>query len=276
MIGWTICNHNTYQGERHPDKSLRNAFGDPYPYGLCPSHPEVQAYLEALLSELSAYPLHSLQLESYGFLGFPHRGHHEKVNIDLGAYGKYLMGLCFCPACEQAAQEEGFDLGDARVATQRYLMGIFEGEITPPETFSEEALVAEISSLAGLLAMRERVVSKLVLRLSAASALPLNLLGIRDSMVETLGPQVAEVTDLAYFAEPAQVGAATRALRATLGREMLAGIGIEACPHKTDSESNLVGKIEEAWEAGADHLYFYNYGLMPLKSLTWLRAALFH
>jgi hypothetical protein len=52
------------------------------------------------------------------------------------------------------------------------------------------------------------------------------------------------------------------------------GIGIDAAPHLSPTAENLSAKVREAWAHGADELYFYNYGLMPLRSLDWLGAAL--
>lgn len=274
VVSWTVCTHNSYQGERHLDMTIRNAFGDPLIYGLCPSHPDVQAYLQALLQELSDYPLRTLQLESYGFLGFPHGYHHEKINMDLGPYGRYLMGLCFCPACRKVAEGEGVDFAAAQSATRRYLEDIFEGRAQPPEPFSEEALLHELPELEPYLQMRDEVVKRFVLRLSGAAAKPLNLLGIEQNMVEELSPHIAEVTGWGYRVTPEETTRVVREARALVGPSMTLGVGIEACPHMSPTKENLVAKVKAAWDAGADNLYFYNYGLMPLRSLDWLREAL--
>ena len=274
VVSWTICTHNSYQGERHPDVAIHNAYGDPLIYGLCPSHPAVQAYLQALLAELSTYPLRTLQLESYGFMGFPHGYHHEKINFELGPWGRALMGLCFCPACADIARQEGIDFEAARNDTRRTLDTVFAGEASLPNAFSEEALVSELPALGPYLAMRERIETRLVLRLSQAASVPLNLLEIRPGAVDTLAPHIGEVTACAYRIPAAEVAGATRAAKEMLGGRVRLGIGLEACPHLSPSKENLVAKTHAAWEAGAECLYFYNYGLMPAESLSWLGAAL--
>ena len=274
VVAWTVCTHNSYQGERHLDATIRNAFGDPYIYGLCPANPDVQAYLQALLQELSMYPFRTLQLESYGYMGFPHGYHHEKINMDLGAMGNSLMGLCFCPACQRVAEQEGIDFEAARLATKGYLEDIFEDRRSVPESASEETILNELPVLGPYLAMRDEIVKRFVLRLSAASTKPLNLLGIKQSMVEALSPHIGEVTVSGYRVPPEEVAEVTRAGRALVGPDMTLGIGIEACPHISPDRDNLVDKVQQAWDAGADNLYFYNYGLMPLRSLGWLKDAL--
>ncbi|MFO7918397.1 MAG: hypothetical protein R6V13_09980 [Anaerolineae bacterium] len=274
VVAWTICNHNSYQGERHPDVVMRNAFGDPYRYALCPSHPDVGAYLQALVQELSDYPVRALQLESCGFMGFPHSYHHEKIRMHLGATGRYLMGLCFCPACEEVAQREGVDLNGAREATRRYLESILAGRIPPTETFSEEDLLDELPQLAPYLRMRERVISRLVGRLHETVEKPLNLLNLGAMPDPELAPHVDEVTVCAYEVGADAVAATTRAARGKIQPSVRLGIGIEACPLLSPSEENMVAKVRAAWDAGADALYFYNYGLVPLKSLDWIAKSL--
>ena len=41
---WLVLLHNTRLGMAHPDAVVRNAFGDPYFYNLCPSAPDARAY----------------------------------------------------------------------------------------------------------------------------------------------------------------------------------------------------------------------------------------
>ncbi len=274
VVAWTICNHNSHQGERHPDVVMRNVFGDPYLYALCPSHPDVQAYLQALLQELSDYPLRTLQLESCGFMGFPHSYHHEKIRMDLGATGRYLMGLCFCPACQKVAGKKGVDSSAAQIAVRGYLEGILAGRIPPTETFSDEALLDKLPQLAPYLRMREGIVSRLVGRLHEAAEKPLNILNLGEMPDPELAPHVDEVTLCAYEVAPDAVAATTRAARKKAQPPVRLGIGIEACPLLSPSEENMVAKVRAAWDAGTDALYFYNYGLIPLKSLNWIANSL--
>jgi hypothetical protein len=47
--GWTVGLHNSRLGQLHPDLVCQSAFGDPLVNALCPSQPEVRAYLVAPL-----------------------------------------------------------------------------------------------------------------------------------------------------------------------------------------------------------------------------------
>ena len=274
VVAWTVCCHNTYQGTQHPELSLQNAFGDHYPFALCPSQPEVQRYLEALLGNLSQYPLRTLQLESYDYMGFYHGFHHEKIQLDLGPLSSFLLGLCFCPACQQAARERNIDAEDLRRAVTTYLMRSFEGEEQEPAAFSEEALYAAVPGLAPYLTMRDELTTKSLLRLIAASSVPLNLLGVKPNILEAVQRQLGEVTICAYMTDPAVVTAVTRSGRKLVGPDMSLGLVLGISPRFTPDAVNMAAKINAAHAAGADSLYLYNYGLVPLRSLEWLRQAL--
>lgn len=95
---WTVLTHNAQLGTAFPHLVVRNAFGDPYPYALCPSAPDVAEYCERLVREvLVAGRPDGLILEGCGPMGFAHQGVHEKTS---GAgYDPDLMSLCFCASC---------------------------------------------------------------------------------------------------------------------------------------------------------------------------------
>ncbi len=269
VIAWTVCCHNSYQGERHPATATCNAFGDVYPFALCPSQPAVRAYLTALMRALSDYPLKTIQLESYGFGGFYHGHHHEKILANLDGLSAYLMGLCFCSACQRAAEEQGIDFQRVRNATRAYLEATFLGHIPTRGATPAEVLEA-VPELAPYLALRDQIIADWVHELARASSKPLALLGAAPGTADC----IAEVTDCAYRRTPAEVEQDVRASRQAISPGLTLGIGLEATPHLSPDAENLKAKVRVAWEAGADGLYFYNYGLMPLPSLEWLKAAL--
>lgn len=270
IVGWTVCTHNSYLGERHPDKVIRNAWGDPLLYALCPSHPDVQAYLTALVAAASRYPVAALQLESYGYMGFPHGHHHEKVNMRLAPITQELLGICFCSACSSRAQADGVDAEAVRRAVLLHLDAAMTGGAHGLAETAEDTL----SAIEPYLAMRDRVEAELIERLAKASAKPLNLLGVRPAVLSQARDRIAQVTTTAYHVEHRDVAASVAAQRALVGDDMHLGIGIECTPLYSPTRENLAAKISAAWKAGADSLYCYNYGLMPLQSLDWLRQAL--
>ena len=273
VVAWTVCCHNSYQGQRHPDLTIHNAFGDPYPFALCPAQPAVQDYLSALLSDLSRYPLRTIQLESYGYMGFRHGHHHEKILVELGPLAAFLMGLCFCPACQERAVSEGLDFQRIRDRTRQYLLAAFEGQAHDPGSASRDDVAEVLPELVPYLETRDHVVTEMVLRLAESSQVPLSLLGAAPELGK-VRQAIDEVTVCAYCVAPEEVAQRAERSREQIGAELTLAIGLDAAPHLSPSAENLAAKVRKAWEAGADGLYFYNYGLMPLRSLRWLAAAL--
>ncbi|MGW6494385.1 hypothetical protein [Nonomuraea angiospora] len=98
---WTVLTHNSHLGTANPDLVVRNAFGDPYPYALCPAHQDVLEYCERLVEEiLTVGEPDGLILEACGPMGFGHQSVHEKTSgADWTPADSDLLSLCFCKAC---------------------------------------------------------------------------------------------------------------------------------------------------------------------------------
>ncbi|WP_043640816.1 hypothetical protein [Nonomuraea candida] len=98
---WTVLTHNSHLGSANPDLVVRNAFGDPYPYALCPAHEDVIEYCERLVQEiLEVGEPDGLILEACGPMGFGHQSVHEKTaGADWTPTDVDLLSLCFCANC---------------------------------------------------------------------------------------------------------------------------------------------------------------------------------
>ncbi|MGW0806889.1 hypothetical protein [Nonomuraea sp. NPDC002799] len=98
---WTVLTHNSRLGTANPDLVVRNAFGDPYPYALCPAHDDVVEYCAHLVEEiLTVGEPDGLILEACGPMGFTHQSVHEKTSgADWTADDADLLSLCFCTSC---------------------------------------------------------------------------------------------------------------------------------------------------------------------------------
>jgi len=274
VVAWTICNHNSHQGTLHPELCMRTALGDPLTYALCPAQPAVQAYLRTLMHALGAYPLRAQQLESYGYGAFPHGHHHEKLLTPLGPLGERLMAICFCPACQQAAEKDGVDWRAPRDAVATTLERILRGEVdAPPSCLLGERLAA-IEGLSAYLDVQRGIVEDLVVSLAGATPIPLNLLGIEDASIGPLKPHIAEVSEMAYRNDPLEVAAVSREAQRRLAGRIPLSIGLDLCPDSTPTADMLQTKLDAARASADAGVYVYNYGLMPLRSLDWLGKAI--
>ncbi|MBK9169917.1 MAG: hypothetical protein IPM24_20990 [Bryobacterales bacterium] len=102
VYGWAVVCHNDHLGAAFPDCAVENAFGDRYPYALCPANPDVREYAAALcraLGELDG--LSGLDLEAVSYLGYEHQSLHDMRGIKLGDEASLLLSLCFCEHCRR-------------------------------------------------------------------------------------------------------------------------------------------------------------------------------
>ncbi|WP_344980091.1 hypothetical protein, partial [Streptosporangium fragile] len=127
---WVVLTHSTILGERHPELTVRNAFGDRYPYALCPSDPDVRAYCGLVVAEVLAQGAPGgLVVEACGPLGIGHQGHHEKTaGADWTGTDEALLSICLCRACRRALAAEGVE-PDRLGAVARGAVGAGHGSV---------------------------------------------------------------------------------------------------------------------------------------------------
>jgi hypothetical protein len=122
----------------------RNAYGEHYPYALCPASEDVREYCLTLVDEtLRSADVRGVVLEASGPMGFDHAGVHDKSGFaTLSVAQRQLLSLCFCAACRKGQQALGLDPDE--IAT-KVRVGIDDDASTP-----EAALGSELAdALAG-------------------------------------------------------------------------------------------------------------------------------
>ena len=109
--GWIVLTHVDHRDNVTLDLAVRNAFGEAYPYALCPSYEEVRDYCLTLVTEtLRSAPLRGVVLEACGPMGVEHSGVHDKINLaQWSLVERQLLSLCFCHACEDGMRDVGID-----------------------------------------------------------------------------------------------------------------------------------------------------------------------
>lgn len=165
---WTVFLHNYTLGEQQPDCTTVNVFGDRYMTDLCPANPAVRVYAKALATDIAQRGVRSVVAESLHYHPLEHGFHHERYLVELGAAGRFLLGLCFCNHCVAAARSANVDIEAIRRFTQTELIRLFEREA---DVDSGELDRMDVGALAGgemegFLRVREDVVSSLVEEIS--------------------------------------------------------------------------------------------------------------
>lgn len=299
---WAVFLHSDRLGFTHPECATQNAFGDHYLTDLCPSNPEVRAYARALASDLSRYEISTIFAESLHFHGLTHGYHHERYFEEIGAIGSYLLGLCFCPHCIEAASRVGADAERVHHMVRSELERRFSGsgdneqiqdlEREHLEPFGGEQLLAYLDA-------RTQTVTSLANEVAMAAGEDTGLAFLDISGAEKgfatgepkgaatpdlgwqLGidvPALARVCDkvsvAGYAADPGRLRFDLDAYRSRIRNVSHLGLVLRPMPPDCRSAENLVHKVSLAQEHGIQRVDFYHYGFCRLRSLDWIRQAL--
>ncbi len=265
------CCDNPPLAEKYPMVAGVNVFGEPMPDRLCPSHPDVQAYLAALIDDLSAhYRPHAIELRSADFgPGFC----QCEDAAPIFERARYCLSLCFCASCRRAATESGVDGDDAAEQARN----VIDESDAARDQWTVENLLNENRALAAYDQVRRQTVADLcaaIKRNARTSGIiaPIHddpfrgqdakvLSGILDGQVcqhSVAGPGDATVqSDTDVVLEPAR-----RHVRVHASRRMF-----------RDGQ-HLFREVGRIVEQKVASIGFANYGLLPEPCLDWVPQAI--
>jgi hypothetical protein len=289
-VAWVVCCHNTPLGELHPELTSRNAFGDLYPYSLCPAHPAVRDYVVNLCSDLAdRYDLAGLALETPGWLPYDHGFHHEFALVPLDRFAKTLLGLCFADATRHAAAAAGVDADRLQARTREILERHLATDLAVPNAMATDWLLAELTGdadWAAFLAWRCQLVADLVADVKAAIP-PETRLAVIPTVQQPTAACWVEGSDLALLAERAD------ALEILAYQPSAAEVGLDAFDSRRRAGddatlhfilrpafpdlANGAETVEAARRlkaVGLAGIAFYNYGHFRLAGLEHAKAAI--
>ncbi len=288
LSAWAVFHHSSVLGAKHPSQTVRNLFGDPYPYALCPSHPANREYSLTLARSLCGLGyFDTLDLETIGYLGYFHGHHHEVSAIPLGPLENFLLSLCFCDSCRAAGKRDGIDM--PRLAEQL-------GEVLSRKMQSDDALgrnpenmeqlaslIAQYPELQQLVRLRMQTVTSLVAEIAAAAGStklsvftssfvgsPSNIWmeGVSLQQLKTL---VDSFHLLAYTSDTDLVNDdllfCLSQVRSAEQLNLTLNLGIPVTP----TLAHAATKTAFAHSQGVRRFSFFNYGFLGEGRLGWIR-----
>lgn len=287
---WLVLFHNSRLGSENLDSTVRNAFGDPYIYALCPSAPEARNYAIGLASDVTNnYDVSGISLESIGFPPYEHGYHHEMSFVQPNKWLTSYLGLCFCKYCINGAEQSGIDATGLKAKVARNIDAYLSGEIDFPDDMAEAFWLADIAGdidLHEYLVFRSSVVTSLAKEIRAS---------VRKEVEVAIIPSVARPTGGAWY-EGADLSALAKAtgvieacfyessidrIKADLAdiKRRLGGIGkikgiLRPAFPDLVNEKAVFDAVQALHEGGVADIGFYNYGHIRSQSLNWIANAL--
>jgi hypothetical protein len=296
---WTVFLHAD-RPEENLDCVTQNAFGDRYPTDLCPANPDVREYVRAVVADVARYDVATIIGESLQYHGLEHGNHHERYFIELGARGRFLLGLCFCEHCLARAGEAGVDGQAVQAAVREEIQRVFDD---PPPANEPEVERDGLKAIAGgeltaYLDMRAETVATLTAEaaeVAAAAGTRLALMDLSGAVkgyatgrpagapaadiawrvgldLPKLGRACPELEVLGYAADVDRLRVDLEAYRKQLGEASI-GLALRPSLPDCDTSENLAAKVRLARELGIARVDFYHYGFVRLGALDWIRAA---
>lgn len=287
---WLVLLHNTALGMAHPHSVVRNAFGDPYYYNLCPSAPEARAYALGLAKDVTErYPVAGISLEAPGFAPYAHGYHHEFALLRSNMWLENMLGLCFCDHCVAGAEAMGIDARRLRARVAADITDYLDSDVDFPsdmaEAFWRADIVAE-GDLRRYLDYRNHVVTSLVAEIRAAVradatvavipsvARPTGGAWYEGSDLCALGEAAGIIEACFYEPSPLRVKADLFDIRRRVGQDVvLRGILRPSFPD-LETEADVVAAVEALRRGGVTELAFYNYGHLRQANLDWIGTAM--
>ena len=287
---WLVLLHNSQLGLMHSDSVVRNAFGDPYIYALCPSAPEARAYAIGLCKDVTErYALDGISIESIGFPPFEHGYHHEMSFVRPNYWLSQNLGLCFCKHCISGAEKVGLDAQGLKSRIAKKIHDYLESDLDYTSDMAQAFWLADVEGdkdLQKYLSFRKNVVTSLAVEIRKS---------VRREVEVAIIPSVARPTSGAWYegSDLKELAQATGAIEACFYepsvdrikadlidiKSRLSGIGKikgilrPAYPDLT-SENAVIEAVSALWDGGVKDIAFYNYGHIRTQSLGWIATAL--
>ena len=278
LVAWTVFLHTSSLAGQYPECAEVACTGDVRTHHLCPANPDVRVYACALAKDLvQNYGIAALECEALNFGGFGHTHYHVKHGVELGEGGRFLFSLCFCPSCRAAARAEGVDAD----ALAEMCHGRIGKALAAGQRISESSgeLVQSMTGLSQYLKIRQRMVTSLFEEVKAAAGVPTRFILMGAPHISGADRRaIAGLADcveiLSYAADAGRTRQAVEALLPDLPGPDRLMVGLQAYPPASPDGDVLRANVRGAAALGVHRFSFYNYGIMPLPNLVWVKKAI--
>jgi hypothetical protein len=281
---WTVAIHNTHLGTEYPELTTQNVFGDRYFHSLCPSQPDVMAYMRALAANLASYPIEAVAFETLEFIPFRHYGFLEKEGIGVTPLAGLLLSLCFCPACLLVAKRSRINAGAVGKAVKLWLNEYFEGKHRSLGPI--ESGVSSIPGLAEYLDMRFNVLAdgfkEVAELLHAEKKKVISIVMGQECRLDYLTgvdlqrvAKDADAIDIPFYNRHSREAAGiVRTIRKAAGRDINVYFAVRPGHPDAEDVNGVIRMTNSILTGGGKGISYYNFGLLEKFHLDWVRRAI--
>jgi len=274
-VAWVVCCHNTALGELHPELTTRNAFGDPYPYSLCPAHPAVRDYVVNLCADLAdRHDLAGIALETPGWLPYDHGFHHEFALLPLDRFAKTLLALCFAESTRHASRAADIDADRLQAKTRALLERWFAADLAVPDALATEWWLAEVAGDPEVAAVKAALPATTRLAAIPTVQRPPAASWLEGSDFSLLAGAADALEVPAYQPSAEEAFLCAWHVRERAGEDATLNFILRPSFPDLANGAETVAAALRLKELGMAGLAFYNYGHLRLASLERIKAAL--
>ena len=276
FAAWMVFCYNHYLPAQYPEAAKHDAFGTLYRSQLCPASPALQAYARALVADIiEHYRPDEINLESLSYLHCRYGFRNPKVAVAISPFHEYLLGLCFCQNCQDAASRSGLDGPAFKAEIAAYLEDHLGRHPNATDLQPLDPQAAEE-------AFGGRLGRYIDVRVETATQLTLEIIdqiqtaGVSATFFGGLDPLVNGLDSPRLMSQLDGVNASG------MGPGRVAGLRSELGPRPQlnaiihpggTSQDELRDQVDTLVADSIDGFAFYNYGLLRREQLQWIGAC---
>jgi hypothetical protein len=280
MISWTLGVHNTTLGLMHPECTQINVYGDSIPHALSLGHDATREYLKVLCRDLAVnYPMHGIQLESFGWMRLRHGHHHERDLVGLTELEQDLLSMCFNPETVKKAQLAGVDAKKAQDQVKSVLDATFREAPNRPRGHPRTMADLEDRSpdLKAYNSFRKRLEDSLIIKINEQALRGTSCKLLLLTEYQEKFRLVADGFAIAAYGQPPEK--VREVVKKSMTHVPANWLGEFPCvirlgngvPTSPEQLCDIVLAVRHGGSTGPS---FYNYSEAPQKMLGWIKAAL--
>jgi hypothetical protein len=245
----------------------------------------VRNYALALTEDIVAnYRPEAVVIESLSYLHFEYGFLNPKVYAEITPFCRFLMGLCFCPHCLEAADRAGMEADEFQDKVADFLEERLPRNPTAGENKPISSEIIDEAFDGGLkkyLDARAHTATSLlrevvkVIRSYGDVAIAMGMPSETSGRITGLRPEGASLLLNRVFTHPPDDAIKMSGALAEWRRSLPAEIKILAQinPEHIKGREDLSARLKACRDAGYNGFTFYNYGLLRMDQLEWIGAA---